>query len=193
MAKWLELVATVGLGVVGLYLVHSIRRQIAVRVAEKRFDAYAALWQELEVASPLRRLTDDGPITAVERHTLYEHLTHWYYKKGNGMLLSEAARNIYLRAKENLVCDVGDLKPESLRAAALASDDPDTVRGWASMRQFSLLRTQLRGEIEIYTRPYGEPPAAEDVEFLELCHINLRREPWRSSLRGQRASDSGEI
>jgi hypothetical protein len=192
MTKWIELAATIVLGVVGLYLVHSIRRQIAVRVAEKRFDAYAALWSALELASPLRQLTGEGPITPDERRKLYKCLTSWYYAKGNGMLLSETARNIYLRAKENLVCAVDDLKPESLRDEALASDDPDAVRGWASMRQFSLLRTQLRGEIEIYTRPYGEPPSDADVEFLRLCRVDLKRQPWRSSLRAESASASRE-
>jgi hypothetical protein len=63
-------------------------------------------------------------------------------------------------------------------------DDPDTVRGWASTRQFSLLRTAMRGDIAIYTSPWGQHLAEADKEFLDACGVDLNREPWRSSARG---------
>jgi hypothetical protein len=151
-AGWIDIAVTVLLGVVGLYLANSIRRQIQARVAEKRFDSYGKLWAELKVASPLRRVTGEGPLSQDERHTLYGKLTDWYYDSGNGMLLSQETRNIYLAAKENLICEVDALKPASLQKQVQASDDPDTIRGWASIRQFSLLRTAMRGDIAIYPR-----------------------------------------
>jgi hypothetical protein len=79
----------------------------------------------------------------------------WYYDSGNGMQLSQETRNIYLAAKENLICEVDALKPASLQKQVQASDDLDTIRGWASIRQFSLLRTAMRGDIAIYTSPWG--------------------------------------
>jgi hypothetical protein len=184
MAEWVDIAVTLALGVVGLSLVHSLRRQIAAKVAEKRFDSYAALWEKLKVASPLRTVTNEGPLTREERRTLYDELTDWYYDGGNGMLLSEQARNVYLAAKENLVCEVDELRPESLRAKVKQSVDPDGVRGWASIRQFSLLRTAIRGDIAIYTSPWGRVLDDEDREFLLACGVDLDREPWRTSARG---------
>jgi hypothetical protein len=183
-AGWIDIAVTVLLGVVGLYLANSIRRQIQARVAEKRFDSYGKLWAELKVASPLRRVTGEGPLSQDERHTLYGKLTDWYYDSGNGMLLSQETRNIYLAAKENLICEVDALKPASLQKQVQASDDPDTIRGWASIRQFSLLRTAMRGDIAIYTSPWGQNLAEADKEFLDACGVDLNREPWRSSARG---------
>jgi hypothetical protein len=67
-AGWIDIAVTVLLGVVGLYLANSIRRQIQARVAEKRFDSYGKLWAELKVASPLRRVTGEGSLSQDERH-----------------------------------------------------------------------------------------------------------------------------
>jgi hypothetical protein len=88
-ADWINIVVTLVLGAVGLYLAHSFRRQIQARVAEKRFESYGRLWAELKVASPLRRLTGEGPLSQDERRKLYDKLTDWYYDCGNGMLLSQ--------------------------------------------------------------------------------------------------------
>ena len=159
------------------------RGQIQARVAEKRFDSYAKLWAEFKVASPLRRVTGEGPLSQDERHTLYGKLTNWYYDSGNGMLLSQETRNIYLVAKENLICGVDALKPASLQKKVQASKEPDADRGSASIRQFSLLRTAMRGDIAIYTSPWGQKLDEEDRQFLDACRVDLNREPWRSSAR----------
>jgi hypothetical protein len=183
MAEWFDVAVTLVLGVVGLYLANSIRGQIQARVAEKRFDSYAKLWAEFKVASPLRKVTREGPLSQDERHSLYGKLTNWYYDRGNGMLLSQETRDIYLAAKENLICEVEALKPASLQKRVQASDNPDALRGWASIRQFSLLRTAMRGDIAIYTSPWGQDLDEADREFLEACRVDLNREPWRSSAR----------
>ena len=40
------------LAVIGYYLVHSINRNIALRVSEKRLDAFSSLWESTRNASP---------------------------------------------------------------------------------------------------------------------------------------------
>jgi hypothetical protein len=102
------------------------------------------------------------------------------------MFLSQDTRNIYLVAKENLICEVEALRPAGLQKKVQASDDPDAVRGWASIRQFSLLRTSMRGDIAIYTSPWGQNLEEADKEFLDACGVDLNGEPWRSSARGSR-------
>jgi hypothetical protein len=183
-AEWVNIAVTVVLGVVGLYLAHSIRRQVQERVAEKRLDAYGRLWEEMKVASPLRRVTKEGPLSREERHALYDKLTELYYGHGDGMLLSLQTRNIYLAAKENLICGVDELEPAALARRVRSNDDPDEVRGWASIRQLSLLRTSMRGDIAIYSSPWGQRLDTADKEFLIACGVDLNREPWRSSSRG---------
>ena len=42
---------------------------------------------------------------------LYDTLTAWYFKGGNGMVLAENTRNIYLTAKQNLICRADKLQP----------------------------------------------------------------------------------
>jgi hypothetical protein len=48
------------------------------------------------------------------RLALADRLTTWYYDCGNGMLLSETTRKIFLEAKHNLVRGDDDLTPMSL-------------------------------------------------------------------------------
>jgi hypothetical protein len=71
-----------------------------------------------------------------------------------------------------------------------ASDDPDTVRGNASIRQLSLLRTQTRADIEIYSSPWGKPLEDDDEAFLKACEVDLGQEPWRSAARARRKPTS---
>jgi hypothetical protein len=96
------------------------------------------------------------------------------------MLLTEPTRNIYLRAKANLTCPREELVPASLRDRAA---EDDAVRGWASIDQFSLLRTSMRADVEISTQPYDEELSPADVSFLEACNVDLSRPPWRDAAR----------
>jgi hypothetical protein len=112
-----------------------------------------------------------APLTPIERSQLFNKLTDWYYDGGQGMLLTEPTRNIYLRAKKNLTCPIEELVPESL--AEQVARDGDAVRGQASIDQLSLLRTSMRADIRIYTQPYDEELSREDVAFLEACKVNV--------------------
>jgi hypothetical protein len=132
MAEWVGIVIT-AVGVVitaaAVYYGNNLRRrtraEIEARVAEKRLPAYAALWEKTKVASPMR----DSPLTLDERSDLFRDLTDWYYDDGNGMLLTEATRNIYLKAKANLTCPVEELVPATTRRKLAL--EGDAARGWA--------------------------------------------------------------
>ena len=80
------------LATAGVMIANSLRRQIMLRITERRLKAYVALWQEMEVASPMRLdPPDPKPLTRQERRRLYDNFTSWYFKKGNGMLLGQEA------------------------------------------------------------------------------------------------------
>jgi hypothetical protein len=92
MAEWVIPVVTVlisaGASLAAVWYSESFRRrvrgEIDLRVAEKRFDAYAGLWALTKDASPML----DTPLTLDTRQRLFNELTDWYYKgDGSGMLL----------------------------------------------------------------------------------------------------------
>lgn len=149
-------------------------------MAAKRLPAYGSLWEKTKVASPMRGRT----LTREERSALYDQLTDWYYDGGQGMLMTEQTRNIYLRAKKNLTCADADVVPASL--GCRIAQEGDAARGQASIDQLSLLRTSMRADVEIFTEPYDEDLGDDDVAFLEACGIDLRRTPWKRAL-GRRA------
>ena len=187
MPEWVGIVISAGgiaitavLSLAALYYGNNLRRrtraEIDARVAEKRLPAYAALWEKTKIASPMR----GSPLSLGERSELFDSLTDWYYDGGNGMLLAEGTRNIYLKAKANLTCPADELVPASLRDRA-AKDD--AARGWASIDQLSLLRTSMRADVEIFTQPYDEELSPDDVAFLEASKVDLDRLPWRDAVR----------
>jgi hypothetical protein len=196
MTDWVDVGVTAGitaaLGVAGLYFAHSIRRrtnqETQLTVADKRFAAYGALWGETKAAAGMRTLTGQGPLTPDERTQLAERFTDWYYDKGNGMLLSEETRKVFLEAKHNLIRPLEELNPESLRRKIEASSEPERLWGEASLRQISLLRNAMRADLAIYTSPAAAVRRkggldSEDKAFLRASEVDLNRRPWRSSRR----------
>jgi hypothetical protein len=200
-SDWASVAVTGGLGLAGLYFANSLKRRarqdLDREVAEKRFVAYGSMWTHMMQASPMNAVElaeashtgsladpgdaqDDG--RTINRDQLFADLTGWYYRDGNGMLLSRDARNIYLTAKANLVCAPEKFLPASARAA-VAKDD--TERDRLIVRQLSLLRTAMRGDIAIYTTPWGSALTDEDISFLCACGVDVGRDPWRGSLPRQ--------
>jgi hypothetical protein len=139
MTESIGIVVTAVLTLAGLYFGNSLRlktrTEVEASVAEKRFAAYAALWAQTKIASPMRLV----PLTRVERSQLYDKLTDWYSDDGNGMLLTRATRNIYLKAKKNLTCPPEELVPESLVEQAAHDDGPpcEARRRSTSCRSFA--------------------------------------------------------
>ena len=70
------------------------------------------------------------PFDGAARSDLYDKLTEWYFNEGNGLVLGEDTRAIYLTAKQELICEPGALSGSSKRMQhtldAGAPDDPDT-------------------------------------------------------------------
>ena len=138
----------------------------------------------VELAAPSRS-DEQHDARPLDRDQLFKDLTDWYYRDGNGMLLSRHARNIYLTAKANLVCAPDKFLPAKARAA-VANDDAERDR--LTIRQLSLLRTAMRGDIAIFTTPWGSALTDEDVLFLCACGVDVSRDPWRGSLPRQLSS-----
>jgi len=90
-----NVIVTVILGLIGLYLVHSVRRDLALSVADKRLAAYIALWGRMICASPVVRVTKwkHKPLTPEEREKLFDDFTAWYYGSGNGVLVGGGTRS----------------------------------------------------------------------------------------------------
>ena len=173
------------LGIIGLYLAHSIGRHVALRISEKRLQAYSALWEVTKDASPTR-LEDggEGPLSYGERKALHDKLQTWYYESGNGMLLAKGTRKMFLTVKDNLVLPASKLNPESFSTEVekAKENEVDTIRGKRSIRQLSLLRTRMKSDFRIFGIPYGEELTASDKEFLRHCGEKRWKKPWRKIL-----------
>ena len=120
-------------------------------------------------------------LTAEERRQLWDDMSKWYFREGNGMLMTEKTRSLYFAVKDNLVAELDELQPEPARHRLARLDDQHQAweRGKLAMDQLSLLRTQMKADLDIYGRHYGEPPDDEDVALLRLAGLDPRRRPWR--------------
>jgi hypothetical protein len=189
-ADWAQLAVTALLGVVTVVVgvsIHLRRRQeVAVTVAKKRFDAYAALWQLIPYSPETRKLRNDPPLSDADRTALFDRLTQWYYSAGNGMLLATDTRELYLTVKKNLICDAEEFVPAALRGRIRSSD---AERSSVCVRQLSLLRSTMRADIEVFGRPWGKPLDEDDRAFLLACGVRTwrllrtRRDRLRERLR----------
>lgn len=183
----LKILVTILLGIIGLYLTHSFRRQVKQKTADRRMKSYSELWTITGVASPTRLKEwhvgmPRGPVTQEERGNLYVEFTKWYYKSGNGLFLGDGTRSLYLATKDNLICPDSALKPSKIYDALqkLPEEQRSAKRGEMSIRQLSLLRARMRADLEVYGTLFFGELQDEDKEFLEYCGENLNRKPWSS-------------
>jgi hypothetical protein len=172
---------TTALAIIGLYLAHSYRRQLRLRVAEQRLAAYRSLWSKMSFATPVR-LTDwiDKPLARKEREKLFQDFTAWYYENGNGMFLGDSTRCLYLRVKDNLVCPIKHYKPESIREklSAMTSKEQEQARGKLSIRHLSVLRNRMKADLDVYGLPYHVDLDEDDRALLRLCGEDPSKKPW---------------
>jgi hypothetical protein len=172
-----QLVITTLVALIGLYLAHSYRRQQRLRIAERRLDAYGQLWELTEVARPTRvkdvSVDREGPLTREEARELYHELTHWYFRSGNGLLLPDATKRLYLKVKARLGAYAED---------DVASSDEEGTRRIAEL---GLLRNQMRLDLDIYSVPYLSSPGPESRDVLEAAGIDPEdwgTPPWRTRI-----------
>ena len=188
----LTFVATI-VGVVltgaGLYFAYNHRRQVQLQITNDRLKAYAGLWSLMKVAASMRT-PDGGSLSKEERLKLFDHMTDWYFADGHGMLLDSLTREIYLHAKKNLVCPDDALKPPVKRATTMS----DKERGALSISQLSLLRSQMKRDIEVYGIPFHADLSDDEKAFLTYCGADLRRPPWsRPWYQPNRPKSRGQI
>lgn len=187
---------------IGVWLAHNYRRQMSLNLAATRLGAYAKLWEITGFAASTRLDAQgkDGQLTLDERETLWLAMTDWYYRDGNGMLLAQASKALYLNTKRNLLCSTGQLEPREL-AEYFQEDEyfkekpelADEIRGVLSIRQISLLRTQLKSDLAIYGQTYSDRLASHEVIFLKGSKVKMRARAWRRVRKGKRMTVSESL
>jgi hypothetical protein len=195
--------ATLVLAAITGVFANSYRRRMAIELAEPRRIAYSRLYELTGIGAPSRLDLEGrhGALDQQERRLLYGELTTWYYRDGNGMLLAAKTRDVFLKAKWNLICPTDQIEPTGLVAllgADLASGkespvDDETLRGIMSIRQLSLLRTQMKGDLAILGDISAGNLAMHERAFLHDCSVNLKKRPWKGLPREPRVEQIVEI
>jgi len=178
-AGWAQVVSTVFVGLAGLWLAQSYRRQVRLKLAERQVDAYTRLWTLTAPASPERTC----PLSPDDLRTLREGMSRWYFVDGDGIFASAATRDLYVAVRSNLTCPIAELRPPVLarELACLPPDEAERRRGCAVIRQMSLLRTQLKTDLALHFGfRYYSRLRPDDVALLRSCGLAPWRGPWRS-------------
>jgi len=97
---------------------------------ERRLDPYKGLWTLMENLSP----RENDPL---DRRALATEFRKWYYTSGNALFLSWKAMDYYIIATNLLSRDASDIPDDVIRKA------------------FSLLRTQMKIDMAVYTMSEG--------------------------------------
>ena len=183
-ATWAQVAGAIFVGFVGLWLAHNYRRQIRLKLAERQVDAYVDLWKLTAGATP----SQTAQLDSTQRQELYESITDWYYREGNGIFVPVVTRNLFLAYRWNLICPVEQLMPSVVaeRLAQLPAVEAEHSRGCISTRHAILLRNQLKNDLDLHSSfvLYHNEPHADDVAFLKSCGWSPRwlprRPPWRT-------------
>ena len=166
-----DLVLTSLIALVGVYFAHSVTRQQRLKVAEQRVASYRKLWGHMYDARPSRSEPPEnqGPLTPVEARRLHGAMTNWYFKGGDGMLLSHDTREMYLEVKRRLG-----------RYAQGGSGTSSGRTGEQIMRNLSLLRSQMKSDLAIYGVFYFDTLTPDDREFIRASELDPDRwgRPW---------------
>lgn len=193
----LDVILTALVAAIGLYLAHSIRRQLKLRAAERRLEAYRALWSEMALTSPTaatawrkKAVSDltawqdprNPPFPRARRERFAEKMTEWYYEEGNGMFLDGVTREMFFMAKKNLTCDVSAYCPTELGygLGTLFEEHQELVRGYLSAKQLSVLRTQMKSDLTVYASARSSDKLEpHEKAFVAGVGGNPYAKPWR--------------
>jgi hypothetical protein len=164
---WATVAVTAFLGLVTIFVglsIHLKRRQeIAAVVTQKGYEAYSSLWELIPYSPELQELQPKQRLKPEDRDDLFDKMTAWYYGSGRGMMLGDDTRGIYLTAKKNLICKVGEFVPASARKQIGESEEERTRQ---CVRQLSLLRSAMRADFEVLGKPWGREINDRDRQFI---------------------------
>jgi hypothetical protein len=151
---------------IGLLLTFLAYRHQGIRVATDRCRSYRKLWELMETArfSRLSAVEGLGPITQEDATDLYSAMGKWYYKDGNGMWTTGPTQALFFVARDDL-------------AAYAVATGPDPESGYRCMREFSLLRTQMKSDIGVLG--VDTHLSQEDADFLARAGIESDRPRYR--------------
>jgi hypothetical protein len=179
-AELADIAVPIIVALVGLWVANSLklrrRAEREIEAIRQRFATYDQFWTATRLAAPLR--DSQQALTSQDRADLHKTLGEWWFERKGGMLLGSPTRELYLMAKNNLICPVEELKPAS--AAEFVGRDPekDQARSQLAIRQLSLVRNSMRADLGIVTRPYGKTLEKVDRDFLRLGGVRLWERPW---------------
>jgi steroid delta-isomerase-like uncharacterized protein len=166
-----QFVITSAIAVIGVYLAHSFSRQQRIKIAEQRVDGYRKLWGQMFVARPTRVEPPENmaPLAPDEAARLHMKLTKWYFEGGNGMLLPHDTREMYLAVKRRMGRYASESKGGDWHEAG------DRV-----MRDLSLLRSQMKSDLQIYGVFYFDSLNDGDRELIRTSGLDPERwgRPW---------------
>ncbi len=182
-----EIIATLLVAGVGLYLANNYRQQVRQKTTDGRIESYKKLWEITQVASPMRKNSwhegrYKGLLSYDERKALYASMTDWYYREGNGIFLGDSTRRMYLNAKYNLLCPMEELRPKELkeRLQKLNKDELHAARADLCIRQLSLLRHRLRVDLQVFGSAFFNKINEDDKLFLSFCGEDWNKKHWKS-------------
>lgn len=180
-AQLSQVLATFFLGGVGLWFAHSYRRQLRVKLVDRTFDAYARLWEVTRLIPP-----DGPPVGAEQRAVLAKAMDDWYFQEGGGLLLEPSTRKLFFALKWNLEAEPPNVQPRKLvdKLSPLPADEAELVLSCACIRYASLLRSQLKKDLAVYSGSAGRHLGywrQDERQLMHDCGISsgfkLRRRP----------------
>ncbi len=172
---YMDSVMTALLAIAGLILANSYAQQRRLKIAEDRIGVYQELWRKVEPARA-SRLRKDNPLTRKEAEALARSLRCWYHQGGGGILLPIPTLKMFLLILEDLECLTTVVGPA-------AADE----LGKACIHRISILRTQLKIDLDIYDID-DRAQLKENVtkrEFLQRACFDIKR--WGRPHRWYRA------
>lgn len=107
--------ATLIVGIATIFFAYNYRRRISIQTAERRIEAYGALWTCMHDARPTRKEIKGQTLTRQERWELEKQMSLWYFTRGGGMLLTHGVWQMYFEVKRSLVAHVDYVQPEVAR------------------------------------------------------------------------------
>ncbi len=184
----LDLVVTVALGGIGVLGVSTYRQHRRLRLAQDRLQPYAALWK---ATGKSRANTTMTPELARE---LEKDLRDWYFgKHGGALVLPIPTLKMLLLLLDDLEAVGKSDLPDPDGDKAGSTEAADRVK-----QAVSLLRTQLKLDLDVYGEDEGRQLRALARRVVDPADVDLRRDVleaacidpdrWGRASRGRRKS-----